>query len=113
MKFTTLATIASVFAVATAAPTPTTVGSFPTATVTVAAHSISPVFTGLSTIQGDVDAIIQDVQTITPLIIGDSSIPAEVVELVTALGKLAQDIAEIVGTVSGDLNSIIGAAAAA
>lgn len=113
MKFITFATVASIFTFAAAAPTPATAESVPTATVTVAAHSISPVFSDLSTIRSDIETILQDIQTITPLIVGDTSIPAEVVELVTALGKSAQDIEDIVGTVSKDLTTIFGSAAAA
>ncbi|KAI5949158.1 hypothetical protein KGF57_004756 [Candida theae] len=113
MKFFTIATIASIFAVANAAPTPTSAAVAPTAPVTVAPKAISPVLGDLSTIEKDVEAILSDIQTITPLLVGENSIPAEIVELIQAIASSARDVESIVQIVTGDLNKVFGAAAAA
>ncbi|CCG23142.1 hypothetical protein CORT_0D02970 [Candida orthopsilosis Co 90-125] len=103
MKFTTIAaTIASIVAVANAAP------AAPTGDVTVSRQSSVPIFQEFQELEKDVQAIIQDVQTVIPLVSGNASYPQDLRELISSISKSVKDVESLVGDISSDLSGIFG-----
>ena len=106
MKFISVATFATLLAFTT-----TAFGNdaaAPTAPVVVSPSSIQPVFGQIASLINDVRDLVQNAETIYPLIVGDNSIPAEIKELITDITKTSKDVGTLVHDVSKELNSTIG-----
>ncbi|KAI5969620.1 hypothetical protein CANMA_001283 [Candida margitis] len=102
MKFTTITAVASIAAVATAAPTASSDA------ISVPRASSAPLFQEISQLEKDISSIVQDVQAVVPLITGNSTFPENIKDLITSISQSAGDISRLVGDVSSDLNGIFG-----
>lgn len=106
MKFISVATFTTILAYATAdSGNDIAVRDAP---VTVDPLSIIPVFGQVASLVNDVRDLIQNAETIYPLVIGDSSIPAEIRDLVVDISKTSKDVGTLVHDVSRNLNSTFG-----
>ncbi|KAI5969621.1 hypothetical protein CANMA_001284 [Candida margitis] len=94
MKFFTFASLASILAVATAADD-----------ASVSPASLLPIVGQISSIVGDVTDLIQNAETIYPLIVGNSSIPVEIKDLVIEITNLSKDVGTLVHDVSSNFNT--------
>lgn len=102
MKFTIIAaTIASIAAINAAPATPT-------GDVTVSRQSSVPIFQEFQELEKDVQAIIQDVQTVVPLVSGNATYPEDLKELISSISKSVKDVEGLIGDISSDLSGIFG-----
>lgn len=107
MKFTTIVAIASIAAVANAAPANTT-NATPTGDVLVPQQKSVGIFQEFEELKKDVETIVQDVASVVPLVTGNASYPQDLQNLISAISKSVKDVEGLVGDIAGDLKGIFG-----
>lgn len=106
MRFISVATFVTILSSVTADSGNT--AAVPTAPVTVSPLKIQPVFGQIASLVNDVRDLVQNAEIIYPLVVGNTSIPAEIRDLVVDISKTSKDVEALVHDVSKDLNSTFG-----
>lgn len=107
MKFTTIAAIASIAAISNAAPATASTAT-PTGDVLVPQQKSIGIFQEFDELRKDIESVVQDVQTVVPLVSGNASYPEDLHKLISAIAKSVKDVEELVGDITSDLNGIFG-----
>lgn len=107
MKLTIIAATASIVAVSNAVPAAAPIAT-PTGDVLVPQQKSSGIFQEFEELRKDIESVVQDVETVAPLVSGNASYPEDLRELISAIAKSVKDVEELVGDITSDLNGIFG-----